>query len=137
MKFSVNSPCPCGSGKKYKKCCKVFHNGEKPSTALELMKSRYCAYAVNNANYIMKTTHESNSDYSTDKTSWEKSINQFIKDTQFKSLDILEFVEQQEEAFVTFRANIFIKGEDSSFIEKSRFVKQNGTWFYESGEFSQ
>lgn len=22
--LSVNSPCPCGSGKKYKKCCKLL-----------------------------------------------------------------------------------------------------------------
>ena len=85
----------------------------------------------------MSTTHELNSDYSTDKLLWGKKIEQFISDTQFNSLDILDFEEKGKEAFVTFRANVFIKNEDASFIEKSRFVKQNDKWFYESGEFSQ
>lgn len=137
MKFSVNLPCPCGSGKKYKKCCRLFHNGEKATTALQLMKSRYSAYAVNDLSYIMNTTDAKNSDFSTDKISWGKRIKQFIDDTQFVSLEILEFHEREEESFVTFKANIYINEEDSSFIEKSRFVKHNGEWFYESGEFIQ
>ncbi|MCT7612512.1 SEC-C metal-binding domain-containing protein [Aliarcobacter butzleri] len=29
MKISVNSLCPCGSLKKYKKCCKIFHDNIK------------------------------------------------------------------------------------------------------------
>lgn len=28
MKVSKNAPCPCGSGKKYKKCCMLFADGE-------------------------------------------------------------------------------------------------------------
>ncbi len=26
-KIGRNTPCPCGSGKKYKKCCLLLHNG--------------------------------------------------------------------------------------------------------------
>lgn len=137
MKFSVNSACPCGSGKKYKKCCRVFHNGQNPKTALELMKSRYSAYAYHNTSYIMETTHTSNSEYNPDKITWEQSIKAFMEDTAFNSLEILEFIDTNEESFVTFKANIFIKGKDASFTEKSRFVKQNDKWFYISGEFSQ
>lgn len=137
MKFSGNLPCPCGSNLKYKKCCRLFHHGEKATTALELMKSRYSAYAVNDTEYIMRTTDTNNSDFSRDKVSWGKKIKQFMDDTQFVSLDILEFLENEEESFVTFKVNMFIDGVDSSFIEKSRFVKNNDEWFYESGEFSQ
>ena len=61
MKLSVNSICPCGSLKKYKKCCKLFHdNIKKPSNALELMKSRFSAFAFFKSDYIIKTTHQKN-----------------------------------------------------------------------------
>ena len=46
-KFSINSPCPCGSGGKYKKCCQKYHKGALAKDALTLMKSRYSAYALN------------------------------------------------------------------------------------------
>jgi len=49
MKFSVNNPCPCGSGKKYKKCCGILHKGVIAKDALELMKSCYSAFAVDNS----------------------------------------------------------------------------------------
>jgi len=55
VKFSLNKKCPCGSGQKYKKCCKLFHNGKVAKNALELMRSRYSAYVVGDAKYIMKT----------------------------------------------------------------------------------
>ncbi len=29
-----NAPCPCGSGKKYKKCCPGEYEGEKPPSTL-------------------------------------------------------------------------------------------------------
>lgn len=138
MKLLVNSACPCGSGKKYKKCCRVFHHGKNTQTALELMKSRYCAYATDNTNYIMDTTHKSNNEYNSNKVEWEESIKVFMNDTQFNSLEILEFIEVgEDESFVTFKANILVRGNDASFVEKSKFVKQKGKWFYLSGEFNQ
>ena len=137
MKFPVNTSCPCGSEKKYKKCCKLFHDGKTPNTALELMKSRYSAYAVGDSKYIMKTTHKNNNDFTPDSKLWEENINGFIKDTQFKSLEIIEFIDGLEIAFVTFKANIDINNNDSSFTEKSKFVKQDNKWVYLSGDFSQ
>ena len=136
MKFSVNSLCPCGSKKKYKKCCKIFHNGTNPKNALELMKSRYSAYVVGNCNYIIHTTHVDNGDYTNDKITWEKSIKRFMSETCFKSLEIIDFIDGSIEAYVTFKANIEINNLDSSFTEKSKFVKQNDKWYYLSGEFS-
>jgi len=39
-KTGRNDPCPCGSGKKYKKCCMVGDGAAKPSLA-EIMLKRY------------------------------------------------------------------------------------------------
>jgi len=137
VKFSVNSLCPCGSKKKYKKCCKIFHNGSLPKTALELMKSRYCAYAVGNSKYIMSTTHVLNNEYSEDKNTWEENIQNFMKDASFNSLEVIEFIDGAPEAYVTFKANIDINGVDSTFTEKSKFIKENEKWLYVSGDFNQ
>jgi len=129
--------CPCGSNKKYKKCCKIFHNGTLPKTALELMKSRYSAYAVGDSKYIMNTTHILNTDYSEDKKIWEENIQNFIKDSNFNALEILEFEDGTPESFVTFKANIDINGVDSTFTEKSKFIKENEKWLYVNGDFNQ
>ena len=47
--------CPCGTGKAYAKCCQIFHLGAYPDTAEQLMRSRYSAYALRDAQYLIKT----------------------------------------------------------------------------------
>lgn len=136
MGFFVNDSCPCGSLKKYKKCCKQFHDKISiPKYALELMKSRYSAYAVSNSNYIINTTHQNNPDYTTDTASWNEDILLFCKHTKFEKLEILDFIDDENESFVTFKATLIQDKKDVSFIEKSRFLKVNDKWFYVDGEF--
>ena len=136
MKFSPNDICPCGSLKKYKKCCKPFHDKITfPKTALELMKSRFSAFAVLIADYIIFTTHENNSDYISDLKSWNQDIMNFSKNTRFERLEILDFIEGEVESFVTFKATLFQDNTDISFIEKSRFLKVDKIWKYVDGQF--
>ncbi|OCL83647.1 YchJ family protein [Arcobacter porcinus] len=136
MKLSVNSLCPCGSLKKYKKCCRIFHDDIKnPSSALELMKSRFSAFAVLRSDYIIKTTHQKNCDFSLNTSSWKEDIELFCKNTDFEKLEILDFIDDEFESFVTFKATLFQDKLDISFIEKSRFLKENNTWLYVDGEF--
>lgn len=133
MKISSNAPCPCHSGKKYKQCCQPYHKGVLPSDALKLMRSRYSAFALAAAEYIMATTHPDNPDYTEDKESWRQSILSFSNGTRFLGLKIHECIDGSEEAFVTFEALL-----DSGILkEKSRFLKENGKWLYESGEFTE
>ncbi len=136
MKFSPNNICPCGSLKKYKKCCKPFHDKITfPKTALELMKSRFSAFAVLIADYIIFTTHENNSDYISDLKSWNQDIMNFSKNTRFERLEILDFIKGEVESFVTFKATLFQDNTDISFIEKSRFLKVEEKWLYVDGQF--
>ena len=136
MKFSPNDICPCGSLKKYKKCCKPFHDKITfPKTALELMKSRFSAFAVLIADYIIFTTHENNSDYISDLKLWNQDIMNFSKNTRFERLEILDFIEGEVESFVTFKATLFQDNTDISFIEKSRFLKVEDKWLYIDGRF--
>ena len=138
MKFSVNDLCPCGSTKKYKKCCKTFHDKiTLPKTALELMKSRYSAYVTSNTKYIIETTHKENPDFTENKKEWEQDVFDFCKNTKFIELEIIEFIDDEIESFVKFKANMIQNGNDVSFIEKSRFLKVEGIWLYVDGKFEK
>jgi SEC-C motif domain protein len=128
MKISSNALCPCHSGKKYKQCCLPHHKGSLPPTALKLMRSRYSAYALHLADYIIHTTHPNNPDYTNETAIWKKSILEFSQNTQFLGLKILEFIDGEEEAFVTFEAKL----DNGILKEKSRFLKIEGKWLYES-----
>ncbi|MEA3456760.1 MAG: YchJ family metal-binding protein [Campylobacterota bacterium] len=132
-KFSPNLPCPCGSGKKYKKCCAPYHKGMIPDNALLLMKSRYSAYAAGESSYIIKTTHPDNPDFSEDTKTWKRSIDLFCEQTQFENLEIVEWTDGDMEAFVTFKASL----SDGDLIERSRFLKVSGRWLYVDGTFEQ
>lgn len=130
-KIGVNSNCPCGSGKKYKKCCQLLHQGAIAIDALVLMKSRYSAYAARECKYIVKTTHPSNREQKKDRDIWLKEISDFSINSSFERLEILEYQTGTDEAYVTFAATI--NGE--KIIEKSRFLKEGNRWLYESGIF--
>jgi SEC-C motif-containing protein len=50
-------PCPCGSGRAYAECCRPAHQGQAPSTAEALMRSRYSAYALDDTGYVLRSWH--------------------------------------------------------------------------------
>lgn len=137
MKIPPNDQCPCGSLKKYKKCCKVFHDGTNAKTAEQLMRSRFTAYILNDANYIIKTTHKSNQEYTLNIESWKKDIMNFSDYTEFLGLEILESVEGKEESFIKFNAILKQGNLDASFTENSRFLKVENRWFYVDGTFTE
>lgn len=132
MKYSLNSPCPCHSGKKYKQCCQPYHKGILPANAMLLMRSRYSAYALGLVEYIISTTHPNNPDVSIALSDWQKAIRDFAQTTYLRGLKIIEFIDGKEEAFVTFEATL----SDGTMKEKSRFLKVEGRWLYESGVFN-
>lgn len=131
MKLSANAPCPCHSGKKYKQCCQPYHKGILPFNAMLLMRSRYSAYALQIPEYIIKTIHPANPDFSSNVPEWKESILSFCRSNHFSGLKILEFIDGEKEAFVTFEAKLG----DYTMKEKSRFLKKEGKWLYESGDF--
>lgn len=131
----MTTPCFCYSGQNYEECCQVFHKGSLPETALQLMRSRYSAYAMNNADYIIATTHPANPQYSDNLFNWKRGIlKRFSNDTIFKQLDIHDFQEKGTMATVTFTAHIHQGDHDDTFTEKSIFQKIKNKWYYLSGK---
>lgn len=101
---------------------------------MKLMRSRYAAYALDLPDYIIATTHPDNSNFQTDTEAWREDLHKFSKLTQFDSLTVHEFVDGDEEAFVTFTAHLRQAGHDNTFKEKSRFKPFDGRWKYIEGE---
>lgn len=138
MSKHKDTPCPCGSGELYQNCCYPFHKGyQKPDTPEKLMRSRYSAYALKNARYIIATTHPQNEGYLQDKKIWTQRLMQYMNSTAFLGLQVMNSrtSDDSNEGFVTFHATLMVNGNDASFTEKSRFVKQGGKWLYIDGEF--
>lgn len=135
--FAMVAPdalCPCGSGESYGACCRICHQDQAKS-ALALMRSRYCAYALGLVDYILRTTHPQNHEAAKPLEERKKEIEQFCKTTVFKGLKILDAQEGDTRSTVTFTAFLSQAGKDFSFTEKSTFEKVLGNWLYLNGEY--
>ena len=94
------------------------------------MRSRYSAYALELADYIIRTTHPENNAVISDPAEWRKEIITFSRMTDFAGLQIIDFHEETNRATVTFQAILKQKLRDVSFTEKSLFLKIKGCWLY-------
>ena len=128
------APCPCHSNLHYQKCCRPYHLGDIAQTASALMRSRYSAFALKLADYIISTTHPNNEQYTKDTAKWKDSILRFSRASKFQTLEIIDESEQGATATVTFRAGIILGIKDASFTERSSFEKTANRWLYLSGE---
>lgn len=126
MKISPNAPCPCHSGAKYKKCCRTYHDGNAAPTPEKLMRSRYSAYALNKADYLMLTTHPTSPHHKENRAAWARQIEAFSTGTRFVGLEILATTEDT----VTFHAILFEGDKEASYIERSLFAQHDGRWKY-------
>jgi SEC-C motif domain protein len=126
--------CPCRSDKPYKECCQHYHDGFPPENALCLMRSRYSAYALQLADYIIKTTHPQNPLFNPNKEAWKRDILAFSQSTRFDGLTIVNFTDGERDAQVTFTVYLLSSGANISFTEKSLFKKEGPWWLYYTGE---
>jgi SEC-C motif-containing protein len=120
--------CYCGSLKEFNECCKVYLNGiKKAPTAEALMRSRYSAFATQNADYLVATTH-----FSTRKQHKKEEILEWSQSNQWIKLAILD----SSVYTVTFKA-FYLDQELQMQIhqEHSLFILEEKTWFYVDGEF--
>ena len=121
--------CPCSSTKNYAECCQPFHDGAHfPVTTEALMRSRYSAYVVQNADYLLATWH---------KTTRPKQLD-FSHDNNvtWQKLEILHTKKggaKDEKGRVEFNAFYEQDNETRLIHEISRFKKLAGRWFYVDG----
>jgi SEC-C motif-containing protein len=136
MSSSTPILCPCCSRKTYQECCQRYHNGLAPENALALMRSRYSAYAMHLADYIVQTTHRANPRFIKDTEAWAKQVLEFAQKTQYEKLEIVSFQDGSPIAYVTFTAHLKQGDRDLTFTEKSTFEKVGDRWMYLNGEYT-
>jgi SEC-C motif-containing protein len=132
----LNLPCPCGSqnnGKLLAQCCEPYLQGQLSApTAEALMRSRYSAYCLKNIDYLLNThhptQHESNS---------RRQIAASANGVTWLGLTII-FTEAGQPEDQTGVVEFVARYQEGRYIcqlhERSRFLKEQGKWFYLDGE---
>jgi len=133
MKKSSTTVCPCreGNGKQdYADCCKPYHDGAEPANAELLMRARYSAYARGLMHYVWATWHDST----------RPPLSDLVNDASLKwqGLEVKRHqVIKDGEEQVEFVARVKRNGRADRLQELSRFVREDGRWFYIDGEFPE
>lgn len=115
--------CPCGLGDDYDACCGRLHAGAPARTAESLMRSRYSAFAVGDASYLLRTWHRSARPPSL-------TIDPALRWTRLAVLETDGGGLFDTAGTVRFRAVYVREGQRGVHAETSRFVREDGQWSY-------
>ena len=120
-------PCPCGSGAQYAACCVPLHAGTAPAASAEvLMRSRYSAYVLKLDEYLLATWHP---------TTRPSELDLSADDSKWLGLEVKRHaVQDDSHATVEFVARYRIAGRGHRLHELSRFVREDGRWYYVDGD---
>jgi SEC-C motif-containing protein len=122
----THSPCPCESGKPYADCCGVWHvgirNGIHAPTPEALMRSRYSAYVLGQIDYLLATWHASTSPGDLE-----------LPPVKWLGLEVRHAMASGDAGVVEFVARCRDAGKAQRMHETSRFVREEGRWYYIDG----
>ncbi|WP_052466040.1 YchJ family protein [Mobilicoccus massiliensis] len=122
--------CPCGSGATYAGCCRVFHDGRPAPTAEALMRSRYSAFAVGDAQHLLRTWHPRTRPEGLTLDPGHRWIGLEVLGTQ-------DGLDGDETGVVVYRAtSLDASGARHEMTETSRFARRGGRWVYVDGDVS-
>lgn len=128
----MDGACPCGrldaKGRflAFEACCGPHLGGIAAPDAESLMRSRYTAFVREDVAYLRDTWHASTRPAEVragDGTRW---LGLEVKDHQRLGAD---------EAQVEFVARYRVQGKGARLHERSRFVREEGRWYYLRGDF--
>ena len=120
--------CLCGSNRLHAVCCGPLLAGEAHAHHPEqLMRSRYCAFVEGNTQYLLTTWH----------TTTRPDAANLDADPHVKwtGLTVLNSQADAEQGSVEFVARYKLNGRAMKLHEKSRFICEDGRWYYVDGEF--
>src|ERR1700744_3558708 len=115
--------CPCGLGDGYDSCCGRLHAGAAALTAESLMRSRYSAFAVGDAGYLLRTWHPAARPPTL-------TLDPQIGWTRLAGLETEGGGLFDATGTVRFRAVYTRDGRRAVLAENSRFVRADGRWSY-------
>ena len=127
--LASQSACACG-GAQYAQCCgRLIDDGAIAASAEQLMRSRYTAYTLGDQAYIARTWAAR-----TRMPVPDAGIND---DARWLGLEVRAASTGGDTATVEFVARYKIGGRAQRLHEISRFVRENGQWFYLDGSFPE
>ena len=122
-------PCPCGLPVPYDACCGRYHAGSLrllAPTPEALMRSRYAAFVLADEPYLLDTWHP---------TTRPLGIEPHPTGWKWLGLEVRRAALQDEDhGIVEFVARSKLGGRAQRLHERSRFVREEGRWFYVDGD---
>jgi SEC-C motif-containing protein len=109
----------------YVACCGPFHGGTAALTAPELMRSRYSAFAVGSADYLMTTWHPATRPVSL-------NLDPAVQWRRLRILGLTAGTKHDVAGTVEFVAHYWDSehGQYGRQHENSRFAREDQRWFY-------
>jgi SEC-C motif-containing protein len=125
--------CPCQSELNYDACCGPYIEGTSlPETALQLMRSRYTAFATQKIDYIVATTHpKSSNDLD------EQEIANWSKKSEWLGFEVINTENGEADdtgGIVEFIARYNLDGKEQEHHEVSLFQKEKNKWYFVNGD---
>jgi SEC-C motif-containing protein len=123
--------CPCGrttpkgQALSLADCCGPHHANQNAPDAESLMRSRYSAFVQGDVPYLLATWHSSQRPAELKLESDGKWLGLEIKQHRVTGTDTAE---------VEFVARFRVSGKAVRQHERSRFVREDGRWFYVDGD---
>lgn len=125
----AHAPCPCQSDKRYADCCGPWHKGLDESkhapTPEALMRSRYSAYVLGLIDYLLATWHPSTAPGELE-----------LSPVKWLGLEVRHAESTGDAGVVEFVARCRDAGQAQRIHEISRFVREDGHWYYIDGEIN-
>jgi SEC-C motif-containing protein len=122
--------CPCNPKNLYAACCKIAHNDiQAVTTAEQLMRSRYSAFALADVEYLQRSHHSSLRPSRKE----ARELKRWTQSVEWIKLEILQSQEgssNDETGAVEFKAFYLENGSVQVIHEHSKFCKDNGHWVY-------
>ena len=126
--LAAQPACPCESGAAYSACCGRFiadFEGMPAPDAEHLMRSRYSAFVCGDVPYLLATWHPTQRPGELTLEQGGKWLGLEIKQHRVTGADAAE---------VEFVARFRVGGKAVRQHERSRFVREDGRWFYVDGD---
>jgi SEC-C motif-containing protein len=129
MSPAADAPCPCGRPAAYAACCGRWHAGPQHLQAPDaeaLMRSRYTAFVLGLADYLLATWHPNTR---------PATLEPDPPGLKWLGLQVRRHTPRDaDHAEVEFVARSKLGGRAHRLHETSRFVREHGQWFYVDGD---
>ena len=125
-RLSNHAPCPCDSVQTYADCCGPWHTGLSQElhapTPEALMRSRYSAYVLGLIDYLLATWHPATAPGELE-----------LPPRKWLGLEVRLAQATAQAGVVEFVARCRENGRAQRMHETSRFVREQGRWYYVDG----